>query len=197
MKRNAAFLVTVVASLCAGCASTKIVDTWKDPGFKGPIEFKKTVVFGFDNDRYSRNIAEDVVVERIGADRAVASHDLLSEEDRASSAAVKAKLKQAGVDGAILLALAGTRSGMSRDAGADDAEPFQSYYDRASAFTMSEYGANTSTTYRVETRIYDVAADRVIWRALSETVDPRHVHQATQDIAKAVGSELRKQKLIR
>ena len=62
---------------------------------------------------------------------------------------------------------------------------------------MTDHGVQTSTTYRVETRIYDVNSDRVIWRALSETVDPKQVHQATRDIAKAVGGELRKQKLIR
>lgn len=199
MKRHDAVVLAVVVlvtGLCAGgCASTKIVSTWKDPSFTGPIEFKKIVVFGFDVDPYARNVAEDVVVERIGADRAVASHDFLTDEDRTSTDRVKEKLKQGGVDGAITLALAGSRTAMSRDAGTP--EPFYGYYDRSNAFVMNEYGFDTSTKYYVETRIYDVQRDRVIWRAISETVDPKQVHQATQDIAKAVGAELRKQKLIR
>lgn len=188
-------VVVLVSGLSSGCASTKIVNTWKDPTFAGPLDFKKTVVFGFDVDPYSRNVAEDVVVERIGAHRAVASHDFLAEEDRASTARVKEKLKQGGVDGVITLALAGSQTAMSRDAGG--AEPFYTYYDRANAFILTESGTDTSTTYYVETRIYDVPSDRVVWRAISATVDPKQVHQATTDIAKAVGAELRRQKLIR
>ena len=46
--RTSSFLwlfIAVGAAVAAsgGCASTKIVDTWKDPTFKGPIDFRRTL----------------------------------------------------------------------------------------------------------------------------------------------------------
>ena len=71
------------AAAAAGCSSsTKVVDTWRDPAFRGQIDFKRTLVVAIEPDRYSRNATEDVLVERIGAHRAVAAHDVLSEQQR-------------------------------------------------------------------------------------------------------------------
>jgi hypothetical protein len=51
--------------------------------------------------------------------------------------------------------------------------------------------------YRVETKIFAVEGGRLIWAALSDTVNPEDGRTAVLDIARAVGDELRKQKLIR
>jgi hypothetical protein len=191
--------VAMTAAAGSGCASssTKIVKTWRDPTFKGPIDFKRTLVVAIDPDRYSRNAAEDTVVERIGPQRSVAAHDLLRENERQASKQVLAKLDEAGVDGVITIAVVDRRTVVSRDTSAATSEPFYSYYDRSAAFVMSDAGAKTSSVYRVETRIYAVQGGRLLWTSLSDTIDPKDTRTGVLDIAKAVGAELRKEKLLK
>jgi hypothetical protein len=187
-----------VALVGGGCSSsTKIVQTWRDPVFHGPIDFKRTLVVAIDPDRYSRNVAEDTVVERIGRDRAVAAHDVLAENERKASQQVVSKLRSEGIDGVVTIAVVGSRTIVSRDTSAAESEPFYTYYDRSAAFLMTDPGTRTDTVYRVETRIYAVDGSRLLWSAASETVNPKDTRTAVIDIAKAVGDELRKQKLIR
>jgi hypothetical protein len=200
--RTSSFLwlfVAVGAAVGAsgGCASTKIVDTWKDPAFKGPIDFRRTLVVAIHPDQYARNVTEDTIVDHIGTTRAVAGHDLLTDAERKGAVKLMPKLTQSGIDGVITIAVVGTAASTSRDSMAGDSEPFYTYYDRSSAFVTSDAGGRTDNVWRVETRIYDVKTNRVIWMAHSDTVNPENARTATQDIAKAVGGELRRQKLLR
>src|SRR2546423_979724 len=99
--------LAVAALAGGGCSFTKIGQTWRDPNFKGPIDFKRTLIVAIDPDGYSRNVAEDTIVERIGRDRAVAAHDFLTEDERQASPRLKAKLDEAGIDGVITIAVVG------------------------------------------------------------------------------------------
>jgi hypothetical protein len=190
--------MTMTAAGGGGCASssTKIVKTWRDPSFKGPIDFKRTLVVAVDPDRYSRNAAEDTIVDRIGPERSVAAHDLLAEDERRASKQVLAKLDQAGVDGIVTIAVVDRRTIVSRDTNAANSESFYTYYDRSSAFVTSDAGAKANSVYQVETRIYAVKGGRLLWSALSDTMDPKDTRSGVTQIAKAVGAELRKQKLL-
>jgi hypothetical protein len=186
------------AAAGGGCASssTKIVKTWRDPSFAGPIDFKRTLVVAVDPDHYARNTAEDTIVERIGPQRSVAAHNVLSDGERQASKQVLAKLDEAGIDGIVTLAVVDRRTIVSRDTSAATSEPFYSYYDRSAAFLMSDAGAKASSVYQVETRIYAVKGGRLLWTALSDTIDPKDTRTAVLQIAKAVGAELRKEKLL-
>jgi hypothetical protein len=185
-----------------GCASTKIVDTWRDPEFQGPINFRRTLVVAMHPDPTLRKVAENTIVERIGRTRAIAGSQLLTEEERHSRAKLNYRLTKGDVDGVITIAIVGTRQLVGRADDVANDEPFYTYYDRAAAFTAGPTAAETETAYRVETRIYALkpgagGGGKLIWTAVSDTVDPENAHDAVQDIAKAVGGELRKQKLIR
>src|SRR4051812_28982816 len=91
--------VLLAAAIAAGCSSsTKVVKTWRDPAFKGQIDFKRTLVVAIEPDKYSRNATEDVLVERIGTRRAAAAHDVLTEQDRRPEQLL-AKLPKTDFDG--------------------------------------------------------------------------------------------------
>ena len=194
-------LLLIVTLSGTGCSSTKIVETWRDPDFQGPINFRRTLVVALHPDPTLRKVAEKTIVERIGPARAIAGSSFLTEEERHSRAKLSYRLSKGDVDGVITIAIAGTRTlvGRAEDAAGD--EPFYTYYDRAAAFTASPVAPETETAYRVETRIYALrpgagGGGRLIWTAVSDTVEPDDARTADRDIAKAVGGELRKQKLI-
>src|SRR3954469_15220902 len=50
--------------LIGGCSSAKITNTWRDPKFAGPIQFKKTVALAIHPDTTVRRVAEDEMVRQ-------------------------------------------------------------------------------------------------------------------------------------
>src|SRR5688500_1382551 len=149
-------LVLLIAGGAAGsgCASTKIVDTWRDPAQTGPLDFQRVLVFALAPDEHSRNVSEDTIVERIGPDRAVAGHDIFSDVERSDPRKVKSELAKGNFDGVITIGIVGTRRMVSRDAAQGADEPFYGYYDRAGAFAAQDYPEESDTVYRIETRIF-------------------------------------------
>jgi len=49
---------------------------------------------------------------------------------------------------------------------------------------------------RVETSIYSLRQDQLLWVATTETMNPKSVDSLIEDVAKAVRRELEREKLI-
>ena len=56
--------------------------------------------------------------------------------------------------------------------------------------------SGTSTTIGVETLIYDLTRDRLVWAAASETRDPKDLQQFVSDLVNAAVNEMKKMKLV-
>ena len=180
--------------LIGGCSTAKVTNTWRDPNFQGPIQFKKTVALAIHPDNTVRRVAEDEMARQIGTDRAVAAYTLLSEEDRQDVNRVKAKLQAAGVDGVVTMQLLGKRNETTYVPGSPS-YGFYDYYGGA-RYAGSPGYVVTDTIATVETRIYSVTEGKLIWSGTSETFNPSNIKENVGDIAKAVIEELRKEKLL-
>ena len=66
----------VAMMMLMACASTSITNSWVVPDAQ-PIAFEKTIVVFMNTSETVRRSAEDQLVQRIGADRSVASHSLI------------------------------------------------------------------------------------------------------------------------
>lgn len=198
VQRTAFLSVTLFALFhLVGCSTTRIANTWKDPSFSGPIHFNKTVTICIHPDATVRRIVEDEMVAQIGAEKgAVAGHTILSDDDRKDVKKVKAKLQSAGFDGAVVLKLAGARSETGYGPGAGGDAPFHDYYDSATMFMSSSEQAYSDTIIGVQANIYSVSDEKLIWSATVELTNPTSARQIVDDMAKAVGTELKKEKLL-
>jgi len=54
----------------------------------------------------------------------------------------------------------------------------------------------TSTTIRLETNLYSVATDALVWTGQSETVDPASIPDARESMTAAVAKKLKEERLI-
>ena len=178
-----------------GCSSATVTNTWKDPNFNGPIQFNKIVALVIYQDGTIRRAAEDAIVEQIGPHRAVAAYNIVSEEDRRDVQRLKAKFQSAGVDGAVTMKLLDKRNETTYVPGSPGYSSFYGYYGYGGYVGTPGYVV-TDTIATVETRIYSVAQDKLLWSATTETYNPSNVRDDIRDIAKAIGEELRKQKLV-
>lgn len=192
-------LAILAIALAGGCSSAKITNTWRDPSFVGPIAFKKTAIIVIHNDGAIRRTAEDELVKQIGPDRAVAGYAILTDDDLKQASTVRAKLLAENIDGAVTMAVVGKKSQTTYVPGSGGYGPMYSYYDyygRGGAMVGSPGMVVTDNIVSIQTNIYSVNDGKLIWSGTSETFDPSNVTSVIKDIAKAVGQELRKEKLL-
>lgn len=181
----------------AGCASTTIKDSWSDPKLApSSLKFEKILAIAMMPDQ-TRRVAEDEMVRQLGP-RATASYKFLSEEDLKNKEAAKTKVKEAGYDGAVIMRLTGKEQRLSYVPGSYPAPyySFYGYYGYAGAAVYDPGYMTTDTIVSIETNVYSVTEDKLLWSGLSETFNPANTVQLVTDVAKAVRGALQKQGLI-
>ncbi len=204
-------LALAAAILAAGCASTHIASTWKDPDDKGgPV--KKMLVMVINPDEAIRKLAENRAVQTMPRGTVgVASYTMFDKPDP-DPEKIKAKLTKEGFDAVLVSRL------VSHDKTQTYVPPqtylapsylppygypaapyyrsFYGYYPYAyNYYTTPGYTTETQRIL-VETLLYRLPDGKPVWSAVSETVNPESKIVLVNEILRIVGQELRKQGLI-
>lgn len=191
-------LSLVGASLAPiGCASTRVTDSWKDPAAK-PFAFKKVVVMAISSDQAIRRLAEDELARQITQTVAVPAYRVFGDEEVRDLSRVRAKLTEAGFDGAVTFRVIGAKDRVSWEPGAFPG-PYYSFagYNAWAWPAVYDPGyLRTDTIVSVETNVYSLGDGKLLWSALSETFNPAGTQQLVADVCRAVAKELRKQGLL-
>ena len=190
-------LTLVAGGGAGGCTSAHVIDTWRSPQLTTPVHFNRILAIAVHPDGGVRRIAEDEMVRQIGAARAAPAYQVVGDAYRADTAALKDQIRKAGFDGVVTLTVSAVRD-QTRFVSAmgDSYEPFYTYYDHSKTAAETPGYLVTDTIARIETRIYSVADERVLWVGVSDAFDPADTRKTVRDVLQAVGTELRKQKLI-
>jgi len=195
--------VIVLLVTLAGCASTTIRDSWTAPGIQGPLDFQKILVVFIDPTEATRRAAEDALVTRIGSDRAVASHTLLTMQEvqnaEDNQASVRSKLQGAGVDSAVVMRLVNEQQKLSYSPGMTYPAyygGFYGYYGRGWGMAYSPGYLRTDTIVSVETNLYSLDDDKLIYAGTTETFNPNDIAKMVNEIADAVNKDLRSKGLV-
>jgi hypothetical protein len=197
-----AIVLTAFATLSA-CASDPFVSTWKAPDAT-PLELRgeKVAAVVMMEKQASRRAAEDALAREITARGAqgVSMYTILPDAQPQSEAAARAALEQAGVAGVIVMRPVGVEKEVSSTP-TYSAPMYAGYYGGyyghgwgASWSTGSEI--RTDTIVVVETLIYSLKQNKLVWGGQSRTTNPKNVDQLVKKLATAVSSELEKQGLI-
>jgi hypothetical protein len=73
---------------------------------------------------------------------------------------------------------------------------FWSYYGYAWPMVYNPGYWRTDTIVQVETKVYALTDDKLIWAGLSETFNPRDAQALVRSVAQAVANDFKKQGLI-
>jgi hypothetical protein len=195
-KTLASALVGLI-TLGLGCSSADVVDTWRDPSLSGPVHFNRVLAIAVHPDGAVRRIAEDEMVKQIGTGRAVPGYQFIRDEERGNVPNLKKELSKGDFGGVVVMSVIGVRD-QTRfvPAAGDSYEPFFLYYDHAHTASETPGYLVTEKIARIETRVYSVAKEKLIWSAVSDAFDPGDTRKTVRDVLKTVGAELRKQKLL-
>jgi hypothetical protein len=96
----------VALSFTTGCASTKIVNEWREPDYVPP-SFKKLVVLGISKDAVLRRSLEDEFVVQLKANGidAMPSYQAIPEDGQVAEDRLLDAVKQSGADAALMIRL--------------------------------------------------------------------------------------------
>lgn len=199
-----AIVLTGCVTLFA-CASSPFVSSWKAPDAT-PLELRgsKVAAVVMMKNQASRRAAEDALAREITARGAqgVPMYTILPDSQPQSEAAARAALEQAGVAGAVVMRPVGVEKEVSSTpvsyAGPMYAGYYGGYYGHGWGASYGTMGGEirTDTIVVVETLIYSLKQNKLVWGGQSRTTNPKNVDQLVKKLAAAAATELEKQGLI-
>lgn len=169
----------LVALLGGGCSSPPIVaSSWSDPSVT-PRPYRNLLVFGIAANARVRNVYENTFVAALRRQgvKARAGHRLLPAGGLGNVQAVKKAVAQSGADGVIVTHLVGARAQTVYIPAGTYVNPnlygsLYPYYQRVYNYvTEPGYYANYPVL-QLETNLYDVPRQKLLWSTRSETMDP-------------------------
>ena len=195
-------LLTVTLTMAA---STKFVSTWRNPK-AGPIDVSgaKLASFVVNSDEAMRWGPEETLaaeLRRRGID-AVAGYTVMPSELAKDTEKAKEFLKKIGITGAIMMRVVGYEKETSQRAvtvwqSASYYQTFSGYWNYGWS-TVYEIGSRkTPRRVAIETLIYSIEQDQLIWAGESETTDPKDVRKFAEQLVDAIGKEMREAGLVR
>ena len=199
MKR---FVFPAVIFIIASCTSTKISSSWREPDKSVSVEkLTKVLVVALFKNETSRHKAEDQMAGYLKG-KGIVSYSYLDKNfDKKDEGALREKLKRDGFDGAVTMRLVDVDKEKIYNPGNNLLYPsyyrnFSGYYYRSySNFSNPGY-YSTTKTYTIETNVYSIKEDRIIWSALTKTSDPDAVEKMTEEVSKVVYKKMVKEKFI-
>ncbi len=196
MKRPLIAASLLAALVLAGCGTTRFVSTWKEPSAgPGSLVGQKIATFVLSPQSATRRPAEDLLARELSARGAqgVAGYTLLPGDQVKDKDKAKKKLEEAGF--AYVLVLQAVDVSEETDYVPGDTWYAPTYYRTWGGYwgrgwtAVHEPGyTTTSTVYTVESLLYRLADETMIWAGRSETRNPGNLQTFVSDYARPTTS---------
>lgn len=183
----------IVLAILAACASTRLVNVWTDPSLKA-TKFTNVMALVISKDEVARRIGEDTLVLALAPTRAICAYRILSDAELRDKDRSRQALKAIGVDGVITMRMVDAQQQTTVVPGAYPG--FWGYYGWAYPMAYSPGYLVTNTIVRVETKVYALESDKLVWAAVSDTFNPASARDLVDDVARTVAADLKKQGLV-
>ena len=196
MKHSIRYAILACAVLISCSPSTKIIKSWQEPGSSITLASpNKVLVISMVKDESTRRIIEDQLLKRFNG-QAVASYTLISADalKEANEASLNDKLTQGQFTHVLLSRLADVEKETSYVPGTTTAYygGYGRYYRYGAGFYNTPGYYTTDKNYFVETTVYTVNPNKLIWTGTSKTVNPSTLDKTVNEIADAVSDKMKK-----
>jgi|SRR5215472_4108168 len=178
-------LFAIYAATLAACASTSLRDSWADPAFTGG-PFRKVMVLGISDNPTNRRVFEDSFSAKLAATgvEAVPSYQLLPQTGMIPKEDFDAAARRSGADGLLVVHVnrVDTRMQVTNVSVPVTGAGFYGFYRGwATVPQITQYDLAT-----VETNLFDVKSDRLVWSGITETMNPTSVAAETPGFADVI-----------
>ena len=201
----------VTAVLLASCANTKISQSWVEPSNKKT--YKDLLVIGIAESEQNRRAYESHFIEELRGRgiEAEASYKLIKSNEKIDRDTVTKAIEGLGMDGVIVTHLVavdeetiyrpttgygyGGYGGMGYGGGYYGG--MYSYYPHVNSYVHNPGYYTTHETYTLETTLYDIKSEELVWSARSRTFSPESVQEVIVDLTKLLIKDLEEKDLIK
>jgi hypothetical protein len=191
--------------MLSACATTGFVSTWKAPDAQ-PLQLSgaKVAAVVMISNEAARRAAEDALAREITAHGAqgVAMYTIQPEARPNNEQAVRAAVEGAGVAGAVVMRPVGKEKEVVATPVAYGGPMYGGYwggyygYGWGSPYAYGGTEIRTDTIVSIETLVYSLRQNKLVWAGQSRTTNPTGVDQLVKETSTAVALELQKQGLI-
>ena len=193
----------IAISLLISCTSTEIVSSWKDPTTTiSANQIDKILFIALVKDESFRRVVEDKLVA-LSHGKGLASYSIvtgnnLSKTDQAS---ITQRLKADGVDLIVIMRLVDVKeetryvpgSSMSGYGGMPGYGGYWGGYGYAAPMYYTPGYYTTDKKYLVETNVYSVEQDKLVWSGTTSSMNPSKIETTTAEIVDAVIEKMKEE----
>jgi hypothetical protein len=201
--RAALFFITAI--LLTACANTKISQSWVDPENKRVYD--DLLIVGVSNSEQNRRAFESNFVESLVAYGAEAqpSYKLIKSNEKIDRDTVTKAIKGMDIDGVIITHVVGVDKETVYRPSMDYMPMYgggyygglYSYYPHVNTYVTSPGYYTTHDTYTLESNLYDVETEELVWSARSRSFSPESVQEVIVDLTKLLIEDLDDKHLIK
>ena len=197
MSKNKLLLTVIMAIslLVVGCGpTTRIENSWTDPALS-PATFKpfqKVLYVAQLNNDANRRIAEDRLVAQSNG-HGVASYTYITPNDT-SDTELNERLKKDGFDGIVIMKLSDVEKETSYTSSSYGG--WYGYYHAMGPMTTTGT-SYTTKTYYVQTNIFSLADNKLLWSGTTSSVDPSKVDKVVDQIAAAIKTNMKEKGFLK
>jgi hypothetical protein len=191
------------------CTPTKLIDAWKDKSYTGGT-LKSVMVLGVSNNPRNRKMFEEVFskqfeghgVEAVTSFEAIPKDVKLDKENiKSHKEIIKAAAIERGVEAILVTHLVAVEEKEVYHPPTYELSP-QYYHGFGDYYTVIFDHVYTPGYYSqhkyisLESNLYDINTEKLIWSASSKTTDPESVNEIIESLCKEVMKSLRKNGLV-
>ncbi len=190
--RPRSFLSTLCLALAlVSCTttSTRLVTSWRDPGFSvDEGKFKKVLYIALLKDESTRRLAEDHLIG-LSNGHGIASYGYLGNNVEAlNDPGMNEHLIADGFDGIVIMRLMDVGKEQTYVPGSSAGyygSPY-GYYGYAAPMYYDPGYVRTDVTYTVETNVYTTHGPKLVWTGTTSTVNPSSLNTTLDEIVTAI-----------
>jgi hypothetical protein len=185
--------------LVASCAGTELTRTLVYPAFKGePVS--NILVIAVTNQKDTRRLFEQKFVAQLKAAgiRAVSSMEAIPmpSDLKIEKQTVLAAVRQFENDAVIVTHMAGKEEKEVYTRGSYEGLGFYNNYGRIYNYANDPGYSSSKTNVRLETNLYDIKTEKLIWSGQSKSWDIDTRNQVIDEVIQVVIHDLQKNKII-
>lgn len=196
-------LLLLTVFIIISCKSTHIVSSWQEPNKEIKIQnLNKILVVALFKTETSSRKAEDQMVDYLGGKGIQSYNYFKSNFNKENEQAIRTKIKKDGFDGAVTMRLIDVDNEKVYTPAETNFYPeyyrsFSGYFYNRWNYSLTPGYFTTTKTFTVETNVYSINDDKIIWTALTETTNPDGLQNMTNDIAKVVYNQMVKDNFVK
>jgi hypothetical protein len=197
-------LAIVVAAGLAACATTTFSSSWKAPDAQpmGSLAGQKVVAVAVSKNQAARRAAEDSLVSVLNAGGAqgVPSYSLLDDNVQ-DEAKAKAAIEKSGAVAVVVMRPVAKEKEVSSTTSSMYMGPMYGgywggYYGYGWGGAWGGTEIRTDTIVIVETLVYSLKQNKLVWAGQSKTTNPSQVDAFVKEVAAGAGKEMKKLGLL-